>query len=313
MVEDLRQLLEAGAPSFSGQLSFGEPLSRHTWYRIGGPAAVLAVPRTRADLDWLSERWRRTESGLFFLGSGSNLLVSDRGFPGLVVKSLRLNSEMTLDGTRLTTGSGVVVSQLLKRASQEGWSGLEFLTGIPGSVGGVVTMNAGTHLGEARERLKAVEILDFSTGRMRRYERDELKFEYRRNLFVPRRGYVWSADWEIQLSDPSAVRARIDETLARRKATQPIDRPSCGSVFKNPRSAEGQGLHAWQVVDQLGLRGHSIGGAQFSEKHSNFIVNTGNASAEDVRALIQLAKARAASQLGVSLEEEVHYVGFEPA
>jgi UDP-N-acetylmuramate dehydrogenase len=307
--EELQARFREGMEAFGGQLSFDEPLAKHTWYRIGGPASVLAVPKSAADLAWLGERLRGPEVPLFVLGSGSNLLVSDDGFPGVVIKALRLNGEIARDGDHVRAGCGVAVSQLLKRAAQEGWGGLEFLTGIPGSVGGVVTMNAGTHLGEARDRLVEVEARDLRTGAARAYGPSELRFEYRRNLFLPKDALVWSARWRITPGDPAAVKARIDETLARRKATQPIDRPSCGSVFKNPRA---HGLHAWQVVDRLGLRGHRIGGAEFSEKHSNFIVNAGGATAADVRGLIELAKSRAKTELGVELEEEVHYVGFSP-
>jgi UDP-N-acetylmuramate dehydrogenase len=133
-----------------------------------------------------------------------------------------------------------------------------------------------------------------------------MAFDYRRNLFLPREHVVTGVTWRIDREEPMEVRKRIDETLERRKSTQPVDFPSCGSVFKNPRSA---GLRAWEVVDKLGLRGHRIGGAQFAPKHSNFIINLGSARAEDVRGLIELAKRRARAELGVELEEEVKYLG----
>jgi UDP-N-acetylmuramate dehydrogenase len=258
------------------------------------------------------------------LGSGSNLLVSDEGYDGVVVRATRVDIEITAvsDGpqadtsavpnaamgqsSRVRTGGGVAVSSLLRRAAQEGWGGLELLTGIPGSIGGVVTMNAGTHLGEACDRLQRIEIFELGTGQRRAFARDEFKYEYRKNRFLPAGSVVLSAEWEVTREDPAAVKARIDETLARRKAKQPIDYPSCGSVFKNPRAS---GKSAWQVVDQLGLRGHRVGGAQFAEKHSNFIINLGGAAAADVRALIALAKSRASKELGIELEEEVMYVG----
>jgi UDP-N-acetylmuramate dehydrogenase len=212
-----------------------------------------------------------------------------------------------LSETRIRTGASVAVSSLLRRAAQEGWSGLEFLTGVPGSVGGVVAMNAGTHLGEAKDRLRRVESfgLGESPPQMLVTEGPALRFEYRRNLSLPAGAAVWAAEWEITPSEPKLVKDLIDTTLARRKATQPIDSPSCGSVFKNPSKE----LSAWQVVDRLGLRGHRIGKARFSEKHSNFILNEGGASAADVRGLIELAKRRARDEMGVALEEEVKYVG----
>jgi UDP-N-acetylmuramate dehydrogenase len=295
------------AERFSGQLLFDEPLSRHTYYRIGGPARVLAIPKSVDDLKFLADGLRATQLPLFVLGLGSNVLVADEGLEALVVKSSRLNLEtFAVSPTRLRTGASVAVSSLLRRGSTEGWAGLELLTGIPGSIGGVVTMNAGTHLGEAKDRLTAVEffpLLGASAGEALepvRVERGELRFEYRKNLFLPRGALVWSAEWEIAPGDPAQVKGAIDETLARRKATQPLDSPSCGSVFKNPA-----GKRAWEVIDALGLRGHRIGDAQFAEKHGNFILNLGAARARDVSALIAVAKRRALDELGVTLEEEV--------
>jgi UDP-N-acetylmuramate dehydrogenase len=318
-----REWFEAHAPAFGGQLSFDEPLSKHTYYRIGGPARVFAIPRSLEDLRWLHEGIRATGARFFVLGSGSNLLVSDEGFDGVVVRATRVDISIgpwlgssrdesagggaaSADAPIIRAGGGVAVSSLLRRAAQEGWGGLELLAGIPGSIGGVVTMNAGTHLGEAKDRVRAIAAYDLSTGARRDFGPADFKFEYRRNLFLPAGGVVLHADWQVRREDPAAVKARIDETLARRKATQPIDYPSCGSVFKNPRA---HGKHAWQVIDELGLRGHRIGGAQFADKHSNFIINLGGAKASDVRALIELAKERALRELGVPLEEEVMAVG----
>lgn len=298
------------AAGFSGQLSFDEPLSKHTYYRIGGPARVFAIPKSLDDLKWLAEGIAATGVPVFVLGSGSNLLASDAGFAGLVVRASRIDISIETVGPvgalgsaqRIRTGGSVAVSTLLRKAAQEGWGGLELLTGIPGSVGGVVTMNAGTHLGEAKDRLRKVEVFELLGASSRVFEAQDFKYEYRRNSYLPKQSVIVSAEWDVRLEDPVKVKTRIDETLARRKSTQPLDYPSCGSVFKNPLS---HGLSAWQVIDKLGLRGYRVGGAQFSEKHSNFIVNLGGATASDVLALISLAKARAQKELGVVLEEEV--------
>lgn len=288
---------------FSGQIFFNEPLSKHTYYRIGGPASVLVFPKTREDIAWIGEGLRETGLPSFIMGAGSNVLVSDRGFRGVAIRATKLNIGIASEKTRLVTGGSVAVSSLLRRAATEGWAGLEFLAGVPGLIGGVVRMNAGTHLGEAAGAIRRVQAVTFD-GQQLEYSGSELKFQYRNNLFLPREAVVWEAEWEIRLEDPAQVKASIDETLARRKATQPVDFPSCGSVFKNP-----EGHRAWQVVDQLGLRGHRIGDAQFAEKHSNFIINHGGARAADVRALIELARTRAQAELGIHLEEEVMYVG----
>ena len=314
--------------TFSGQLVFNEPMSRHTYYRIGGLASVFAIPKSLEDLKLLSEGIRETGINAFILGMGSNLLVSDSGFQGLIIKTTRLNLEMSAVAvndanvahgahvplsptlTRIRVGGSVAMSSLLRKAAQEGWGGLEFLTGVPGSVGGAVWMNAGTHLGETQDRLKRVEVYSlfeksFSDHPLI-FEEGSLKYEYRKNLFLSKGHIVFATEWDVIQDNPTQVKALIDQTLARRKATQPIDLPSCGSVFKNPKSSN---LSSWQVMDKLGLRGYRIGDAQFSEKHCNFIVNHGQAKAIEVRALIELAKSRALNELGVTLEEEVIFLG----
>jgi UDP-N-acetylmuramate dehydrogenase len=317
MSKDPFHWFEENSAEFSGQILLNEPLSKHTYYRIGGPASVLAIPKSLADLEWIARGLRETGAPLFIMGQGSNILASDSGFQGLVVRINRVNLEISTpeDPFRLKTGSSVAISSLLRRACQEGWAGLEFLTGIPGSVGGAVRMNAGTHLGETQGRILRVEAYALSSPSNSQdgltiYEGNQLQFQYRKNLFLPKDSVVWAAEWSIQKEDPRKVKSIIDETLARRKASQPIDYPSCGSVFKNPKA---HGVSAWQVVDRLGLRGHQIGNAQFAELHSNFIINLGNAKASDVRQLIQLAKARAAQELGIPLEEEVIYLGDFPS
>ena len=292
------------APDFLGELRWDDPLSRHTYYRIGGSAPVVAVPKNEADLLWLAEGLRTTGLPSFILGAGTNLLVSDSGFYGLVIKLTRLNRDISPMQSGIHTGSGVLISALLRKATQEGWGGFEFLTGIPGSVGGAVVMNAGTHLGETKDHLIAVDVFSLQDCKKIRFDKKDFKFEYRKNLFLPEGSIITAAEWRIDPKDPADVKKAIDEILVRRKTTQPLDYPSCGSVFKNP-----VGMHAWQIIERLGLRGHRVGAAQFSEKHCNFIVNLGASRAEDVYALIQLAKKRAADELGIHLEEEVRYLG----
>jgi UDP-N-acetylmuramate dehydrogenase len=302
---------EKNAANFHGELRWNEPLSKHTYYRIGGPTPLMAFPKDVPALRWLREGSEKTGVSSFILGLGSNLLVSDEGFPGLVIKTSRLDIsieavETSGDTVIVRTGSSVAVSTLLRRAAQEGWSGFECLAGVPGSVGGVVVMNAGTHLGEAQERIHRVGAHIMDSRETREWRRGEMEFEYRRNRFLPEAAIVTWVEWTVRKAEPAIVKKTIDETLERRKATQPVDYPSCGSVFKNPRES---GLRAWQVVDSLGLRGHRIGNAQFAEKHSNFIINLGNARAAEVRALIELAQTRAKSELGITLEEEVKFLG----
>ena len=298
------QWCEENRAHFEGTLSFGEGLSKHTYYRIGGPAQIFCIPKSVADLQWIQELIAQTSVRYFILGLGSNILVADAGFAGLVIKTSRIDISIGLTGTLLRVGSGVAVSSLLRRAALEGWSGFEMLTGVPGSMGGVITMNAGTHLGEAKDRIRRVETYHLGTGATRVIEGSELRFEYRKNLFLDPAEVITHSEWEITLSEPAKVKVVIDETLARRKASQPTEYPSCGSVFKNP-----QGIHAWQVIEKLQLRGYRIGNAQISEKHPNFIVNLGGALASDVKELIELVKARAQAELGVEMHEEVKFLG----
>lgn len=293
------------AAEFSGQLQFDSPLKQHSYYRIGGPAALVATPESEADLRWLDRGVEQVGCPVAFIGRGSNLLAHDDGFSGLVVKTTKMNMEEVEKDGELVVGASVPVVGLLRRAGSNGWAGLEFLTGVPGTVGGAVFMNAGTHLGEAKDRLLAVKTYRLGHG-FEEFKGDELKFEYRKNDFIAANSVVWSATWRVDSVEPSQVASTIKDVLDRRKATQPLDAPSCGSVFKNPKSA---GMHAWQVIEKVGLRGFQVGGAQYSEKHCNFIVNRGDAQASDVRALIELAKQKA-SEMGIELEEEVQYLGF---
>jgi UDP-N-acetylmuramate dehydrogenase len=318
--ENWAQWFKNHASSFTGALLFDEPLARYTYYQIGGPVRILAAPKSLEDLKWLKEAVEATGVPFFILGKGSNLLVSDQGFEGLVIRTHQLNLEVQTESERdsgsragegfvLRTGGSVLISSLLRKTAQEGWSGLEFWTGIPGSVGGAIIMNAGTHLGESQDRLTRVEAYSLERGTRfgpSIFTGEDLKFQYRKNLFLPPGHIIWSADWRMDHVEPEKVKNLIDETLKRRKSTQPIDYPSCGSVFKNPKSS---GKNAWQVIDQLGLRGYVEGKAQFSEKHPNFIINLGGAKASDVLALIRLAQSRAAVELGIELEEEVIFVG----
>ena len=321
LAENLRARLPE-LTQLGGTVLFDEPLAKHTYYRIGGPADVLAAPKSVAELGILAEVGRQSRASVHILGLGSNTLAADEGYRGLVLKATRLDLGIEeLGPGRIRTGGSVAISTLLRKAAVQGWGGLEFLTGVPGAVGGAVRMNAGTHLGETKDRLLSISAflgfcrdedlaacdLEFAArDRPVEFEGPALRMEYRKSPFLPARAVVLEARWRVDLASPEAVQARIDENLVRRKASQPIDLPSCGSVFKNPRDA---GVSAWQVVDRLGLRGHRIGNAQISEKHSNFIVNLGGATAADVRALIRLVKSRASAELKIAMHEEVVYLG----
>lgn len=302
----LQRVCEEGREDLQGTIEFNGPLNRYTYYQIGGPASVLFTPKSLGDLAWISKRIAETNVPFYVLGWGSNILFPDEGFYGVVIRMKQFGTQVTVaeEGV-LELGASVGGSTLLRKASAEGWDGLAHLTGIPGSVGGIVAMNAGTHLGEFKDCALRVEFVNVGRGSELTPVIRELQpgdFSYRRNHFLQAGDLVTRAWVRYTPADSKRVQAQIDELYQRRKSTQPVDLPSCGSVFMNPRES---GMHAWQVIDKLGLRGHRIGNAQISEKHSNFIVNLGGAQAADVRALISLVKKRAHDELGINLHEEV--------
>ncbi|MBL7714921.1 MAG: UDP-N-acetylmuramate dehydrogenase [Bdellovibrionales bacterium] len=298
---------------FRGEILRDEPLARHTYYRIGGPAKLMLVPKSVEDLFWIHRGLKDSGVSFAVLGVGSNTLASDDGFKGVVIKLSKLDQSIEDLGEsegvrRIRCGASVAISTLLKRASTGGWGSFDLWTGIPGSVGGAVAMNAGTHLGETADILESVQIFDLKSGALTELSRKQIDFSYRVCKQVTSSTLVVSAVFKTRVEDPAKTLERIQATLARRKATQPIDKPSCGSVFKNPKEA---GLHAWQVIEKVGLRGYQEGQAQFSDKHCNFIVNLGGAKAWQVRALIDEAKKRAHEKLGIELHEEVRSLGFK--
>ncbi len=289
---------------FSGDRLMNEPMSKHTYFKIGGPATAIVLPKSDQDLEVLRRFIIAERIPYQFLGLGSNLLAPDSGISGLFIKTTKLNPMIEREPKGVRAGAGVTVASFLRRAGTEGWGGLECISGIPGTVGGVVVMNGGTHLGEAADRLIEVRTFSFANhdDPWRVVAADGLRYSYRKNHFLNPDEMVHSTVWRVDRGDPATIREKLEELFRRRKETQPLDFPSCGSVFKNPRDS---GLRAWEVIDRLGLRGHRIGAAQFAEKHPNWILNLGGAQAADVIALIELAKSRAQSELGVELIEEV--------
>lgn len=304
----LVSFFESHRASFAGSIEYEAPLSKASYYRIGGPAEVLVTPKTFEDLDLVHRAIRETGSRFFILGWGSNLLFSDAGYRGIVIRMKHLFTQIDEKSAGvLSVGASVGGSTLLRRAQDKGYGGLYHLTGIPGSLGGMVAMNAGTHLGEMKDSCMSVQYVNLTHESLQVIDKKlgEGDFSYRHNHFLSANDLVIGAELKYIEEDPAKVKHQIDELYQRRKQTQPVDYPSCGSVFMNPRES---GMHAWQVIDRLGLRGHRIGNAQFAEKHSNFIINLGDAKATDVKGLIDLAKTRAKVELSIELREEVKVV-----
>ena len=292
--EQLRALLSARCPAL--ELREQEPMSRHITFRLGGPAALMALPRTAEEAK--SAVAAANELGIvpFFLGNGSNLLVPDHGVERFVIKTTGLDW-VERDGTALQAGAGITLARLARYAQRQGLSGLEFAHGIPGSLGGGVTMNAGAYGGELKDVIRSVVCLN---AEGEREETTDFAFGYRRSAFSNGQRMILSARLELTPGDPEEIRARMEELSRQRQSKQPLEYPSAGSMFKRP-----EGHFAAALIDQCGLKGFSVGGAQVSEKHAGFVVNRGGATCEDVLTLVERVKDTVREQTGVELEMEV--------
>ncbi len=284
-----------------------EPLARHTFYRIGGPADLFVSAESVGELVTAATLAREHDAPYFILGAGTNVLVSDRGIRGLVVENRAKKVEWTeQDGQALVvTESGASLSRLARQAARRGWAGLAWACGIPGTVGGGVVQNAGAHGGCMADVLQSVTVLDNDSA-TRRIPARELKLVYRGSVFKRKVGQarvILSAEVTLQRGEPVELKACIAEHDAWRRAHQPVG-ASCGSVFKNP-----PGDYAGRLIEAAGLKGQRAGGAEVSSLHANFFVNTGGATATDVMVLIDRARSKVMRQFDVALELEIELVG----
>ncbi len=293
----LEKLLRESHPIV--ELRANEPMSRHTAFRIGGPAELMALPKSLNEVQAVLKAARGSGIQPFFLGNGSNLLVADGGYPGLVVKLTGDFDQIREVSCGLEAGSAVLLPRLAKRALELSLTGLEFSSGIPGSVGGAITMNAGAYGGEMTQVLEEVTFLD-EAGEVCTLPASECGFGYRKSIFSSRKCLILGARFRLDRGDPYAIQARMDELTAKRREKQPIDLPSAGSTFKRP-----PGYFAAALIDQCGLKGLAVGGAQVSEKHAGFVVNRGGATCADVLELVRQVKEQVLQQTGVELEMEV--------
>lgn len=274
-----------------------------TSFRIGGPAALFLEPQSDADLVAAGEALRESGIPFVILGKGSNVLVADGGFPGLVLRLSRAYRWAARDGTRLTAGGAMALPAFAGVALSHGLAGLEFGVAIPGSVGGAVRMNAGAHGAELSGVLRSIDVFELLDGSTRRIAAEEAGLGYRRSS-LPRDGVVTAASVELAPADPLEIRARMDEARAWRRRTQPLAEANCGSVFTNP-----PGDHAGRLVEEAGGKGLAVGGASISTKHANFIVTSDGARAADVLELIRTVQELVVARSGIRLEPEVHLVG----
>lgn len=288
--------------SLRGDLRLNEPLARYTSWRVGGPAERFYRPADQQDLSRFLARLSGNEA-LFWLGLGSNLLISDAGIAGTVINTQGCLGELShLPPSGLRVEAGASCAKVARFASRHGLVGAEFLAGIPGTMGGALAMNAGAWGGETWPLVRRVRTID-RTGRINEREQAEFRFSYR-NVEGPTGEWFLGADLELETGDTAAAQARIRELLARRAATQPTGLPSCGSVFRNP-----PGDHAARLIEAAGLKGRRIGAAEVSRKHANFIINLGDATATDIASLIDLVQAEVERSSGIRLTPEVRRVG----
>jgi len=292
-------------PPVRGSLTQGAPLKDLVWFRAGGPAEVLFRP---ADADDLASFLAAKPADLrvSVIGVGSNLLVRDGGIPGAVVRLSSAFGKIETDGMRVRAGAAALDGAVARAAADAGIAGLEFLRGVPGTIGGALKMNAGCYGKEIKDVFVEAAAIDGKGNKIRLSSAD-MAFEYRKAKGAADDLIFIEAVFEGSKDDPAAIRARMEELSANREASQPIKSKTGGSTFKNP-----PGHKAWQLIDQAGCRGLKIGGAQVSEKHTNFLINTGDATAADLEALGEEVRKRVKEKSGVTLEWEIKRVGVAP-
>lgn len=289
-------------PEVRGKLLRDEPLAPFTWFRVGGAADVLFLP---ADAEDLAAFLKALDPAVpvTVLGVGSNVIVRDGGVEGVVIRLAgRAFGSVAVEGTRVTAGAAALDSMVARAAARAGIAGLEFYAGIPGSIGGALTMNAGCYGRETKDVLVSAWGLDRSGARVD-YALADFGYTYRHSQAPA--DIIWiEAVFEGAPDDPAAVQARIDEITARREQTQPIREKTGGSTFKNP-----EGHSSWRLVDEAGWRGKPFGGARFSELHANFMINFADATAADLEGLGEAVRADVKTKLGVQLEWEIRRIG----
>lgn len=294
--------LSAALPAL--EIRENEPMSEHCSFKIGGPARLMLLPSSAEEAASALAILRSSGAQVLIVGSCTNLLIPDEGYPGAVVRMSKPASSMELlDAARIRAQAGATLNALAVFAARHGLTGLEFAHGIPGSVGGGVAMNAGAYGGEMRDVLESAEYVD-KDGAIRTLSGDALGLSYRHSAFSDTDKLITSAVFRLTPGDGEAVRARMNELIEKRRASQPLDMPSAGSTFKRPETG-----YAAALIDQAGLKGLRVGGAMVSTKHAGFVVNAGGATYSDVIELMREVRRRVYEFSGVLLEPEVKIIG----
>ena len=285
------------------KVRINEPMNRHTTFRIGGPADYFLLPSSSEEVKGILEICKEESLQYFILGNGSNLLVSDEGYRGVIIQLYRNYGGLTVEGTEIRARAGVLLSQIAAAARNESLTGFEFAGGIPGTLGGAVVMNAGAYGGELKDVLKEAVVMD-REGNIFTVPVEKLAMGYRTSL-VKTAGYlVLEVVISLKKGSQEEIRDTMKDLADRRISKQPLEYPSAGSTFKRP-----EGYFAGKLIMDAGLRGYQVGGAQVSEKHCGFVINKGNATAADVMELIRQVTAKVKEDTGVTMEPEVKQIG----
>ena len=287
----------------SDHVCVDEPMKDHTTFRIGGNADYFVSPHSAKEIGDVIEACKNAGIPWYVIGNGSNLLVSDRGFRGVIIRLFKNFAMLSVEGEEIRVQAGALLSRTAKKALEHELTGFEFAAGIPGTIGGALVMNAGAYGGEMKDVTKFVMVLT-PEGKVLTLGKEELEMGYRTSI-IARKGYlVLEAVLGLQKGDKEQIAARMEELKEKRVSKQPLEYPSAGSTFKRP-----EGYFAGKLIMDAGLRGFSVGGAQVSEKHCGFVINTGDATAKDVTELIKTVTERIREQTGVTLEPEVKLLG----
>ena len=280
-----------------------EPMASHTTFRIGGPADYFVMPETVEELAKVLKLCKEKSMPYFILGNGSNLLVGDKGFRGVVIQLYKNFDGVEISGTTVRAKAGAMLIRVAKEAGKAGLTGLEFASGIPGTIGGAMVMNAGAYGGEMKDVVTEVTVLT-KEGEIKTLNNEQMNFRYRGSVVEDEDYIVLETVMELKIGNLEEIQARMEELSLQRRTKQPIEFPSAGSTFKRP-----EGYFAGKLIQDAGLRGYKVGGAQVSEKHCGFVINAGGATAADVMQLMQDVSDKVQAEFGVPMEPEVKRIG----
>ena len=286
-------------------VKLNESLKDHTTYKVGGTCKYFITPKDKDELIDLVKYLRENNIKYMILGNGSNTIFSSKEYDGVIINLTNLDS-MKIDGNKIEVEAGYQLIKLSMDALNNELSGLEFAAGIPGNIGGAVFMNAGAYKSDMSNLIKTVTFLDENLE-LQTLSNEELEFSYRKSIFQKRNCIILSTVLELTPGNKDDIKALMDKRKERRIESQPLDYPSAGSVFRNPSEE----VFAGKLIEDLGLKGYTIGGAQISEKHANFIINIGNATGEDIKALIDLVKTKVKEKYDIDLHVEQRFINFE--